>query len=124
VALPQLPLKPYTRRTATDSSNKRRTRPEYFLHGSNPRLDYEACEQPEEADYYNYYVGIYDPATSSVQLHLAPKVHITSSIKAHRQHDLEVQDKGARKNVRFLWSPGTFACADGPDLSIMNNERS
>jgi len=96
VTLPPLPFKPYTRPSPYETSKKKRARPEYLLHGSNPRLDYEGREMPEDSQYHRYYVGIYDPATNSVSLHLAPKVHMTSSIRAHRQRDVEVLAKGSK----------------------------
>jgi DNA-directed RNA polymerase I subunit RPA49 len=95
VALPALPFKPYTGPSTVDTSKKKRTRPEYLLHGANARLDYEAREAPEDSQYHRYYVGIFDPATNTVELHAAPKVHVTSSIKTHRQRDIEVQEKGS-----------------------------
>ncbi|KAA8910894.1 RNA polymerase I associated factor, A49-like protein [Sphaerosporella brunnea] len=95
VSLPQLPFKPYTAPSTIETSKKKRARPEYLLHGANARLDYEGREVAEDAQYHRYYVGIFDPATNTVELHPAPKVHVTSSIKAHRQRDLEVQEKGS-----------------------------
>jgi DNA-directed RNA polymerase I subunit RPA49 len=95
VSLPQLPFHAYTGPSTVDTSKKKRARPEYLLHGANARLDYEGREAAEDSQYHRYYVGIYDPATNSVELHPAPKIHVTSSIKSHRQRDLEVQEKGS-----------------------------
>ena len=94
IELPLISFKPYTR-AALDGSKKKRTRSEYLLHGSNPRLDYEAREVEDDAQLNRYYVGVFDPATNSVQLHVAPKVVVTAAIKKHRQRDLEVQARGS-----------------------------
>ena len=95
MTLPPISLKPYTRPASFATSTKKRARSEYLLHGSNPRLDYEGRELAEEAQYHKYYIGIFDPATNKVELHIAPKVHVTAAIKTHRQRDLEVQARGS-----------------------------
>jgi DNA-directed RNA polymerase I subunit RPA49 len=105
VTLPLLPFKPYTRPAVFDTGKKKRVRSEYLLHGANARLDYEGHEVAEDSQYHQYYVGIFDPDMNTVELHVAPKVHVKPSIKAHRQRDLEVQAKGSEFTVFLppLW---------------------
>ncbi|KAI5819955.1 RNA polymerase I associated factor, A49-like protein [Pyronema omphalodes] len=92
IAFPDLPFTPYAR-VDSAASKKKKSRPEYLLHGTNARLDYEGLEDSSEL--VKHYVGIYDPATGTVELHLAPAVQVKSSVKAHRQRDLENQNKGS-----------------------------
>ncbi|KAI5790220.1 RNA polymerase I associated factor, A49-like protein [Geopyxis carbonaria] len=96
VTLPNQPYTPYVSTAANDGlSRKKRVRAEYLLHTSNSRLDYEGREVAEENELEKQYIGIYDPATNTVSFHVAPKLQITSSIKAHRQRDAEVQERGS-----------------------------
>ncbi|KAH8148130.1 uncharacterized protein LAJ45_07894 [Morchella importuna] len=89
---PTLPLTPYTRTTTTSTKKSRKS--EHLLHGSTQRIDYEGRELPEDSDYHRYYVGIFDPATNTVELHAAPKLHFSRTIKAHAERDREIDGKG------------------------------
>ena len=100
MSLPQLPFKPYARPTLEPGRTKR-TRSEFFLHGENARLEYEGQEVAEDSQYHRYYIGIFDPATNTVEMHIAPKLHVTSAIKAHKQRDLEAHQKGTKHTVHL-----------------------
>ncbi|KAI5849374.1 RNA polymerase I associated factor, A49-like protein [Morchella snyderi] len=89
---PTLPFTPYSRTITTSTKKARKS--EHLLHGSAQRIDYEGRELPEDSDYHRYYVGIFDPATNTVELHVAPKLHFSRTIKAHAERDREIDGKG------------------------------
>lgn len=60
------------------------------MHGSTERIDYEGRELEEDVEVEKYYIGIYDPRTGEVDIHLAPRVHVRREIKSLREKDAEL----------------------------------
>ncbi|KAK7206060.1 DNA-directed RNA polymerase I subunit A49 [Myxozyma melibiosi] len=54
----------------------------YLIHGETERMEFDGTNSPEED---LYYVGIYDPATESVELVHAPVVTAARTIKAQKK---------------------------------------
>ncbi|PWW78118.1 RNA polymerase I associated factor, A49-like protein [Tuber magnatum] len=75
-------------------AKKPRKAEEFLLYGETPQIGYEGREMPEDGEHRRHYVGIFNPETNEIELHLAPKLHFSRMIKAHIKRDRLVDGKG------------------------------
>jgi len=81
-----------------------------LLYGETPSIGYEGREMPEDEEYRRHYVGIFNPKTNEIELHVAPRLHFSRMIKAHIKRDRLVDGKGVVMSVynlsSNLWAHG------------------
>lgn len=92
---PHTPFKPYTNPRADDPRSST-SRKELLLHSAtHPKLDYVGREEDTEKDQglRKHYIGVYDPATETLQLVPTKKLIIRSTLHSSARPEPGVDDQ-------------------------------
>ncbi|KAK9448728.1 RNA polymerase I associated factor, A49-like protein [Limtongia smithiae] len=70
----------------------------YLIHGGTERMEFEGRNEPKED---LYYIGIYDPDTSTVELSAAPVISTNRTIKAYKNQEIaEIKQVNVQRRLQ------------------------